>query len=150
MHLPRPRLLLVLLAASGVARKHQVFDVKHYGATGDGITDDGAAVEAALAAASLAAAGGSAVTVLLTGPAVYVVERELVLNASNCQLRIEPSAGACLCVGALGRHFARHVSMHGTRRALLLISHIHTHTLSLSLSLSGATHKRARRKAKST
>ena len=45
-----------------------MFDVRAFGAKGDGVTDDGAAVEGALAAAALASDLGSAVTIDLPGP----------------------------------------------------------------------------------
>ena len=76
-------------------RPHSVFDVRTFGAKGDGRSDDTAAVAAALAAAAAASAAGSAVTVRLAGPkSVYLVDRPLIFNASNALLHIE--AGAVL------------------------------------------------------
>ena len=87
-------LALGLAAASaGSPRDNTVLDVRTFGAKGDGVTDDGAAVEqafaAAAAAAAAASAGGSSVTIRLPAPGVYVLDRQLVLNASNTLLSIE-------------------------------------------------------------
>ena len=92
---------LVLLVVPTVSTApHSVFNVRTFGAKGDGIADDGAAIASALAAAAAASAHGDAVTVSLPsgsgrhGTAVYNVQRPLVVNASNILLSIE--AGATL------------------------------------------------------
>lgn len=55
-----------------------VFNVKAYGAIGDGVTDDTTAVEAAIAAAK--AVGG---TVLFPPPGTYLISATLYINNSN-------------------------------------------------------------------
>jgi hypothetical protein len=80
-------------AGSPPCPDNTALDVRTFGAKGDGVTDDGAAVEqafaAAAAAAAAASAGGSSVTIRLPAPGVYVLDRQLVLNASNTLLSIE-------------------------------------------------------------
>ena len=91
-------LLLAALSSSSSSspqRAHAVFDVRTFGAKGDGRSDDTAAVAAAFAASAAASAAGSAVTVRLPGAeSVYLVDQPLIFNASNALLSIE--AGAVL------------------------------------------------------
>ena len=75
-------------------QRNSVFDVRDFGAKGDGVTNDWRAVDAALQAASVASSAGNTVSVYLPGPAVYLVDKPLVLNASHMLLSIE--AGAIL------------------------------------------------------
>ena len=75
-------------------QRNSVFDVRDFGAKGDGVTNDWRAVDAALQAASIASSAGNTVSVYLPGPAVYLVDKPLVLNASHMLLSIE--AGAIL------------------------------------------------------
>ena len=71
---------------------NSVFDVRDFGAKGDGVTNDWHAVNAALQAAAFASRAGSTVSVLLPGAAVYLVDKPLVLNASNMLVWIETGA----------------------------------------------------------
>ena len=82
-------LALSLLAT---ARPNAEFDVRTFGAKGDGTTIDTAAVAATFAAAATASAGGAAVTVRLPGPAVYLVDAPLTFSASNALLAVEADA----------------------------------------------------------
>ena len=85
-------LSLATRTRGALLRPSVVLDVHTYGAVGDGETDDGPALEKAFGAAAAASAAGSSVTIRLPAPGVYVLDRPLVLNASNAFLSIESGA----------------------------------------------------------
>lgn len=67
------------------------FNVKHFGAAGDGATDDTAAIQAALDAAETAAATGEAPSEVFAPAGVYLLTSALEIG-SNTTLRASPEA----------------------------------------------------------